>query len=115
VQKSRKQAQQRKTLEQEKARLEREREERWTTLYGQVAQEVPSFVEEVAQNLEVEAPFLRTRYETERTAMENYQKSVFFAAHVNEKLKLQYPERFTAFDQEYIEKVTEIDRKLLAL
>jgi plasmid replication initiation protein len=115
AQKSRKQAQQRKTLEQEKARLEREREERWTTLYGQVAQEVPLFVEEVAQNLGVEAPFLRTRYETERTAMENYQKSVFFAAHVNEKLKLHYPERFTALDQEYIEKVAEIDRKLLAL
>src|SRR5215813_8339598 len=115
VQKSRKQAQKRKTLEQEKARLEREREERWTTLYGQVAQEVPLFVEEVAQNLGVEAPFLRTCYETERTAMENYQKSVFFAAHVNEKLRQQYPERFTALDQEYAQKGAEIDRKLLAL
>jgi len=43
------------------------------------------------------------------------QKSVFFAAHVNEKLRQQCPERFTALDQEYIEKVAEIDRKLLAL
>jgi len=40
---------------------------------------------------------------------------LFFAAHVNEKLKLQYPERFTVLDQEYTEKVAEIDRKLLAL
>ena len=115
AQESRKQAQERKALEQEKARLEREREERWTALYCQVAQEVPTFVEEVAQNLGVEAPFLRTRYETERTAMENYQKSVFFAAHVNEKLRQQYPECFTALDQEYAQKGAEIDRKLLAL
>ncbi len=115
AQKSRKHAQERKALEQEKERLEREREERWTALYCQVAQEVPTFVEEVAQNLGVEAPFLRTRYETERTAMENYQKSVFFAAHVNEKLRQQYPECFTALDQEYAQKGAEIDRKLLAL
>ena len=76
---------------------------------------MPLFVEEEAQNLGVEAPFLRTRYETERTAMENYQKSVFFAAHVNEKLRQQYPERFTALDQEYAQKVAEIERKLLEL
>ena len=113
-QRSRKQALERKALEQEKARLEREREERWTALYYQVAQEVPTFIEEVARNLGVEAPFLRTRYETERTAMENYQKSVFFAAHVNEKLRQQYPDRFTAVDQEYTQKVAEIDRKLEA-
>jgi hypothetical protein len=47
--------------------------------------------------------------------MENYQKSVFFAAHVNEKLRQQYPERFTALDQAYAQKIAEIDRKLLAL
>jgi hypothetical protein len=102
-------------LEQAKARLERECEERWTALYYQVAQEVPTFIEEVAQNLGVEAPFLQTRYETERTAMENYQKSVFFAAHLNEKLRQQYPDRFTALDQEYAQKAAEIDRKLVAL
>ena len=102
-------------MEQDKARLEREREERWTALYCQVVQEVPTFVEEVAQNLGVEPPFLRTCYDTERKAMENYQKSVFFAAHVNEKLRQQYPERFTALDQEYAQKIAEIDRKLLAL
>src|SRR5262252_9605099 len=115
AQKSRKQAQERTALEQEKARLEWEREERWTALYCQVAQEMPTFVEEIAQNLGVEALFLWTCYETERTAMENYQKSVFFAAHVNEKLRQRYPERFTALDQEYAQKVAEIDRKLLAL
>ena len=115
AQQSRQQAQERKALEQEKERLEREREERWTALCCQVAQEVPTFVEEVAQNLGVEASFLRTRYETERTAMENYQQSVFFAAHVNEKLRRRYPERFTALDQEYARKATEIDGKLLAL
>ena len=115
AQKSRQQVQERKALEQEKARLEWEHEERWTALYCQVAQEVPAFIEEVAQTLGAEAPFLRTCYETERTAMENYQKSVFFAAHVNEKLRQQYPERFTALDQEYAQKGAEINRKLLAL
>src|SRR5262249_7853152 len=64
AQQSRKQAQERKALEQEKECLEREREERWTALCGRVAQEVPAFVEDVAQNLGVDAPFLRTRYET---------------------------------------------------
>jgi hypothetical protein len=115
AQKSRKQVQECKALEQEKARLERVREERWTALSCQVAQEMPTFVEEVAQNLGVEAPFLRTCYETDRTAMGNYQQSVFFAAHVNEKLRQQYPERFTALDQEYAQKIADIDRKLLAL
>jgi len=46
--------------------------------------------------------------------MENYQKSVFFAAHVNEKLRQQHPDRFTAVDQEYTQKVAEIDALLTA-
>jgi hypothetical protein len=72
AQKSRKEAQECKAVEQDKARLEREREERWTALCCQVAEAVPTFVAEVAQNLGVEAPFLRTQYDRERTAMENY-------------------------------------------
>jgi plasmid replication initiation protein len=115
VQKSRSQTQERKALEREKERLEREHEARWSALCLQVLQEVPAFVEEVAQNLGMDAPFLRTRYDSERTALENYHQSVFFAAHVNEKLKAQYPERFTALDQEYARKATEIDSKLVAL
>src|SRR3989454_4020314 len=46
AQASRKRIQERKALEQEKERLDRAREERWTALYCQVAQEVPTFVEE---------------------------------------------------------------------
>jgi hypothetical protein len=80
-----------------------------------MAYDMPTFVEEVAQDLGVEAPFLRTRYETEQTALENYQKSVFFAAHVNEKLRQHYPDRFRAVDQEYTGRATAIDRKLAAL
>ena len=91
AQKSRKQAQERKALEQEKASPGAgARGTGGPRSIARWRQEVPSFVEEVAQNLGVEAPFLRIRYETERTAMENYQKSVFFAAHVNEKLRQQY-------------------------
>jgi hypothetical protein len=47
--------------------------------------------------------------------LENYQQSVFFAAHVNTKLKQRYPDRFAALDPEFARKVAEIDRKLAAL
>ncbi|HSX81426.1 MAG TPA: replication initiation protein, partial [Candidatus Saccharimonadia bacterium] len=115
VQKSVVQAQERKALEQEKERLEREHEERWATLCLQMVQEIPVFVEAVAQNLGVEVPFLRTQYDSERPAVENYQKSVFFAAHVNEKLRQEYPNRFIALDQEYARKAAEINHRLGAL
>ena len=115
AQDSRRRLQERKALEQEKARLEREHEEQWSALCRQVVQEAPAFVEEVAQHLGTDAPFLRRRYDSGQTALENYQQSIFFAAHVNTKLKQRYPDRFAALDQEFARKVAEIDRKLAAL
>ena len=115
AQESRRRLQERKALEQEKERLEREHEEQWSALCRQVVQEAPAFVEEVAQHLGTDAPFLRRRYDSGQTALENYQQSIFFAAHVNTKLKQRYPDRFAALDQEFARKVVEIDRKLAAL
>ena len=87
AQDSRRRLQERKALEQEKERLEREHEEQWSALCRQVVQEAPAFVEEDAQHLGTDAPFLRRRYDSGQRALENYQQSIFFAAHVNTKLK----------------------------
>jgi hypothetical protein len=115
AQESMRRTQERKAVQQARESLEREREERLSTLCRQIAQEAPAFVEEVAQNLGADAPFLRMRYETERTALENYQQSMFFAAHVNTKLRQQYPDRFVLLEQEYAQKAAELDRKVAML
>jgi plasmid replication initiation protein len=114
-QESLKQIQERKAMQQVRELLEREHEEKLSTLCRQVAQETPTFVEEVVQNLGTEAPFLRTRYDTERTALENYQQSMFFAAHMNTKLRQQYPDRFATLEQEYAQRAAEVDRKMAML
>lgn len=115
AQESGKKIQERKALEREKERLEREHEAQWEQACRQAVEEMPAFVEEVAQNLGTENPFLRMRYDSEWTAMENYQQSMFFAAHVHEKIRRQYPDRFTTLDKKHARKLEEIDRKLAAL
>jgi hypothetical protein len=114
AQESGKKIQERKGLDREKERLAQEREEQWEQACRRAIEAMPAFVEEVAQSLGTEAPFLRTRYDSERTAMENYRQSVFFAAHVHTKLREQYPDRFAAMDKSYAEKIAEVDRKMAA-
>ena len=69
AQDSRRRLQERKALEQEKERLEREHEEQWSALCRQVVQEAPAFVEEDAQHLGTDAPFLRRRYDSGQRAL----------------------------------------------
>jgi hypothetical protein len=116
VQARRKQWQARQALAQEKARLTQAHDAQWRETCLQAMQAAPGFVEEVAQTLAAEDPFLWVHhYDRTRTPLENYHQSLFFAGHVHAKLQQHAPDRFVALEAHYREKMAELDRQLAAL
>ena len=101
-----------KRLEREKEDLERERNQAFLAVCGQLAEAHPTMLDEAVEAALQAQKFLQTQYDRTLTPLENYRKSLSLAACVNGHLAAHFPEEFTAYEETYQKPIAALHQRI---
>jgi hypothetical protein len=80
-----------------------------------MADETPTLIEHLIENVLTEEPSYRQFYEPDKTLIQNYREHAFLAAAVETQVIQRYPERFVAIRAAYERQVTILNSRIGSL
>jgi hypothetical protein len=112
---SKERAQQVKTLEAQKAEIEKARDKDLDAIYGKIAQESLDVLEAALPEIRAENFIFRQFYEPDKSALENYQASPMLRMGFIPYLERHAPERVQAVRQRYAAEIAAVEERIAAL
>ncbi len=109
------QEQQIKRCEAQKAEIEQARDKALSETYGEIARTCPEVLETALAGIFADNAFLRQYYESEKSALENYQASFMFKGAFNPYLERHAPERLRAVRTQYELEIAVVEEHIAAL